>query len=190
MGWFLRLFLPWSCLCICCFVGGCTCSCSGTGCGWFLSLFGVVFAAVSAVVVLVYLLLHGRLHVLVLGLRLQVFLCLCLRWFLRLFLPCSCSLIRCFMSGCTRSCSGTSRLCSFAVLRSDFAAGAFVRVLLFRMVLALLQALSHGVFVVFLEQRCSCSRIRCFWPCSTRRRPDEPQKCGSYCVYLLSRNCS
>jgi len=46
-----------------------------------LSLFGVGFAAVAAVLLLACLLLHGRLHVLVLGHRLRVFLCLCLGWF-------------------------------------------------------------------------------------------------------------
>ena len=67
LGWCLWLLLPCSCSSICCVIGGCTRSCSGTGCGCFLSFFGVVFAAVSAVVVLVYLLLHGRLYVVVLG---------------------------------------------------------------------------------------------------------------------------
>jgi len=71
---FLRLLLPCSCSCIRCFMGGCTCSCSGTGCGCFLPLFVVFFAAVAAVLVLVHPLLHGRLHVLVLGHRPPVFL--------------------------------------------------------------------------------------------------------------------
>jgi len=53
-------------------MAGFTFSCSSTGCGCFLSLFGVVLAALSAVVVLVYLLLRGRLHVLVLRHRLRV----------------------------------------------------------------------------------------------------------------------
>ena len=115
LGWFLRLLLPCSCSCIRCFVGTCTCSCSGPAAGVSLPLFEVVFAAVAAVLVLVYLLLHGRLHVLVLGHLLRVFLCLCLGWFLRLLLPCSCSCIPCFVGGCTCSCLGTGRLCFFAI---------------------------------------------------------------------------
>jgi len=85
-----------------------------------LSLFGVGFAAVAAVLLLACLLLHGRLHVLVLGHRLRVFLCLCLGWFLRLLLPCSCSWIRCFMGGCTCSCSGTGCGCVSAFVWGGF----------------------------------------------------------------------
>jgi len=115
---------------------------------------------------------YGRLHVLLLGHRLGVLLCLCLGWFfgavsavlvlvhplpmgactcscsgtgcecfsafvrggfLGLLLPCSCSCIRCVMGGCTCSCSGTGGLCSSEVLRSDYAAGASVLELLYRL---------------------------------------------------------
>jgi len=68
-----------------------------------------------------------------------------------------------------------------------FAAVAAVLVLLNRMLLARLKVLCHGLFVLFLVQRCSRTRIRCFWPSSTRRRHDEAQQCGTCLVSLLSR---
>jgi len=96
-------------------------------------LSGVISAAAAALLVVGHRLLDGRLHVIVLGHRLRVLLRLCLRLFLRLLLPCSWSCILCFKGGCTCSCSGTGRLCSSEVLWSDYAAGASVLELLYRL---------------------------------------------------------
>jgi len=95
--------------------------------GVSLPLFGVVFAAVAAVLVQVHPLLHERLRVLVLGHLLRVSLCLCWGWFLRLLLPCLCSCIRCFMGKCTSSFSGATHAARWQrfrvpVRRSRFAA--------------------------------------------------------------------
>jgi len=98
-------------------------------------LFGVILAAVAAVLVFVHLMLYGRLHMLVLGHGLGVLLCLCLGCFLRLLLPCSCWCLRCCMGGCTCSCSYTGWGCF-----SAFVWGGFLRLLL----------------------PCACLCIRCF----------------------------
>ena len=142
--------------------------------GASLPLFGVVFAAAAAVLVLAYLLLHGRLHVLVLGHRLRVFLCLCLGWFLRLFLPCSCSCIRCFMGGCTCSCSGTGCGCFSAFVwggfcgcccraraRASAASWAVARARA-RAPAACVPSQSYGQ-ILRLVLPCSCCCTECFW---------------------------
>jgi len=133
-GGFSGLLLPCSWSSIRCFMGGCTCSCSGTGwgcssafvwCGFSGLLLPCSWSSIRCF-------MGGR-------------TCSCsgTGWgcssafvyggFLGLLPPCSCSCIRCFMGGCTCSCSDTGRLCFSVVLRSDYAPGASVLQVLYRL---------------------------------------------------------